>query len=113
MGGAKHNFPTPLKLLYGTNNISISNTKIKYYSTHVWRLIYLINSNKVYTNILKKIYNGSTVIPYIFLGYEVFVYSGLKWLSRTISRWKVGLKFGVLVWNRKIALYKSKQLKKK
>jgi ribosomal protein S19 len=99
-------------MLYVTNNNLISKNKIKYYSTHVWRLIYLINSNKLYTNVLKKVYNSSTTIPYLFVGYEILVYSGLKWLLRNISRWKVGLKFGVLVWNRKIALYKSKQLKK-
>lgn len=101
-------------MLYVLNsNTIISNIKVKYFSMHVWRLIFLINSNKVYSNITKKIYNSSTTIPHIFIGYEVFIYSGMKWISRLISRWKIGLKFGSLVWNRKIALYKSKQLKKK
>jgi len=89
------------------------NLKIKHYSTHLWRLMFLINSNNVYNTLTKKIFNSSSTIPTMFIGYEIFVYSGVKWLSRSISKWSVGLKFGSLSWNRKIALYKSKQLKKK
>jgi len=92
---------------------NLSKNKIKYLSNHVWRLVYLITSNPVYNNIVKKIFSGASIVTTAFIGYEVFIYSGLKWLSRFISRWSVGLKLGSLVWNRKIALYKSKQLKKK
>jgi hypothetical protein len=46
---------------------------------------------------VKKIYNSSTYIPYLFIGYEVFLYSGMKWLLRVINRWNVGFRFGVLV----------------
>jgi ribosomal protein S19 len=91
----------------------LSKPKTKYYSTHLWRLMFLINSNTVYNTLTKKIYNNSSSIPLMFIGYEVFIYSGLKWLSRIISKWSVGLRFGVLSWNRKLALYKFKQLKKK
>lgn len=91
----------------------LSKSKISYYSTHLWRLMFLINSNNVYNTLTKKIYNNSSNIPTMFIGYEVFIYSGLKWLSRIITKWSVGLKFGVLSWNRKLALYKFKQLKKK
>lgn len=86
------------KLLYANhNNVTVSSTKVKFFSTHVWRIIFLINSNKVYSNIVKKIYNSSTYIPYLFIGYEVFLYSGMKWLLRVINRWNVGFRFGVLV----------------
>jgi ribosomal protein S19 len=75
--------------------------------------MFLINSNNVYNTLTKKIYNSSSSIPSMFIGYEIFIYSGLKWLSRVITKWSVGLKFGSLSWNRKRALFKSKQLKKK
>jgi ribosomal protein S19 len=103
-------------MLYGSptgSNKNISKKKILNYSTHVWRLMYLINSNTVYNTLAKRIYSGQSVIPNMFIGYEVFVYSGLKWLSRHITKWSAGYKFGSLTWNRKIALYKTKQLKKK
>jgi ribosomal protein S19 len=94
-----------------SNNYSLK--RISYFSTHIWRLMYLINSNKVYNTFFKKVYTNASTIPYMFTGYEVFIYSGLKWLSRVINRWMVGIKIGILVWNRKRSLYKSKQLKKK
>lgn len=75
--------------------------------------MYLIGSNKVYTNLVKKLFSSTSVIPSILIGYEVFIYSGLRWLLRTLSRWSVGYKLGTLTWNRKIALYKLKLLKKK
>ena len=75
--------------------------------------MYLTNSSSVYRTLIKKIYSGSSTIPFMFVSHEIFVYSGLKWLSRTITRWTVGFKFGSLTWNRKLALYKLKQLKKK
>lgn len=104
-------------MLYANNIniISIKNhSKLKnyYYSSHVWRLMYLINSNKVYNTLTKKLYNSSSNIPNMFVGYEIFIYSGLKWLTRFINRWMVGLKIGVFSWNRKRSLFKSKQLKK-
>ena len=88
-------------------------TKVNHYSSHLWRLMFLITSNNVYSTITKKIYNRSTTIPFMFIGCEIFIYSGLKWLSRFITKWLIGFKFGILSWNRKRALYKSKQLKKK
>jgi len=97
-----------------SNNFNkLNKTKLQYYSLQVWRLMYLINSNKVYNTLSKKIHNRSTTIPIMFMNFEVFVYSGVKWLSRIVTKWSVGLKFGILSWNRKRAIYKSKQTKKK
>ena len=96
------------KTLFKYSKLRVSN-----FSPHIWRLMYLIHSNNVYNALTKKIQNGSTTIPTLFLNYEIFVYSGLKWLSRVVSKWSVGFKTGSLTWNRKRALYKSKQVKKK
>ena len=40
------------------------------------------------------------------------IYSGKRWHIKIINKWMVGFKFGAFSWNRKIALYKAKQLKK-
>jgi len=61
----------------------------------------------------KSIYLRSSIIPNIFVGYSVEIYSGKIWHNRLITKWSVGFKFGELTWNRKLALYKAKQLKKK
>jgi hypothetical protein len=55
-----------------------SKTALKFYGTHVWRLMFLINSNTVYSALVKKIFNTSSTIPAMFIGYEIFIYSGLK-----------------------------------
>lgn len=58
-------------------------------------------------------FTRSSVIPRSFKNLLVKVYSGKKWHARVINKWNVGFKFGELTWNRKLALYKAKQLKKK
>jgi len=40
------------------------------------------------------------------------IYSGQKWQLKKINRWVVGFKFGEFTWNRRVALFKAKQLKK-
>nr|ASY95730.1 ribosomal protein S19 [Stylonychia lemnae] len=61
----------------------------------------------------KKIFNRSSVIPFSFKNIKVTIYSGKKWFDRLLNIWSVGFKFGELTWNRRLALYKAKQLKKK
>lgn len=105
-------------MLYANNiktnkNKFFKKSKINYLSTHLWRLMFLINSNNVYNTLTKRIYSGSSFIPSMFIGFEIFIYSGVKWLSRVVNKWVVGYKFGSLSWNRKRALFKAKQLKKK
>jgi len=104
-------------MLYANNNKkhffkNYKYSKILYYSPYLWRLMFLINSNNIYNNLTKKIFNNSSIIPNMFIGYEVFLYSGLKWLRRFINKWVVGNKIGSLSWNRKRSLFKNKQLKK-
>jgi ribosomal protein S19 len=58
--------------------------------------MFLINSNSVYNTLVKRVYNGSSIMAHMFVGYEVFVYSGMKILSRLVTKWSVGLQFGSL-----------------
>ena len=52
-------------------------------------------------------------IPLILINTSVKIYSGKSWHRRNINKWMIGFKFGEFTWNRKLALYKAKQLKKK
>jgi ribosomal protein S19 len=57
-------------------------------------------------------FNRSSVIPNAFVNLPVWIYSGKRWHIRLVNKWMVGFKFGEFTWNRKLALYKAKQLKK-
>ena len=43
----------------------------------------------------------------------VYIHNGKTWTKRFITRWSIGFKFGELVFNRRVAIYKAKQLRKK
>lgn len=76
---------------------------------NMYNILLYKNKNKINTNI----YDKSSSIPNIFLKYNFKLYKGNKYLNCNINKWIVGFKFGEFTWNRKVALYKAKQLKKK
>jgi len=94
------------------NNSQIKN-KLIFCSEDIWRKIFLCKQSIVFKNREKFIYQRSSTIPKIFVNYEVSVYSGKKWVKKNINKWMVGFKFGEFTWNKKSAIYKAKQLKKK
>jgi ribosomal protein S19 len=55
----------------------------------------------------------SSHIPSMFRRYKIYVHAGKKWHSKFVSRWVVGFRAGEFSWNRRIAIYKAKQLRKK
>lgn len=61
----------------------------------------------------KYVFYRSSVVPKILVGTKVKIYSGKKWTLKKISKWMMGFKFGEFTWNRKIAVYKAKQMRKK
>ena len=99
--------------LYNSKSGITKLKKLNYFSPNLWRSIYLISTSQVYHTREKKIYNRGSVIPAVFLGYEVMIYSGKKWHTRKINKWLIGFKAGEFTWNRRYALYKAKQLRKK
>jgi len=88
-------------------------TKLHYFSPNLWRSIYLISTNQVYHTREKKIFARGSVLPRIFAGYEILVYSGKNWHRRKVNQWMIGFKAGEFTWNRRLALFKAKQLRKK
>ncbi len=88
-------------------------TKLNFCSSYFWKKIYLYNKYPLFKNAEKKIFSRSSIIPQTFNLLAVKIYSGKSWHKRIINKWMIGFKFGEFTWNRKLALYKAKQLKKK
>lgn len=87
--------------------------KLSYLSPYFWKKTFLFQQSFAFKFIEKFIFSRSSCTPYSFIRLYVDIYSGKKWYGRVIHKWNVGFKLGELTWNRKIAKYKAKQLKKK
>lgn len=87
--------------------------KLIFCSPFIWKKIFFFKKSHVFKFSEKLIYTRSSTVPKIFINLLVNIYSGKKWHERKINKWMVGFKFGEFTWNRKLALYKAKQLKKK
>ena len=86
---------------------------LKYISSTTWRKVFLMSDNHIHKGKEKTVFDRSSCIPLIFLGVEVNIYNGKRFTNKWISKWMVGFKFGEFTWNRRLALYKAKQLRKK
>jgi ribosomal protein S19 len=87
--------------------------RLNYFSENMWRNVFLYQKNPIFKISEKRIYNRSSRIPKILINYNVCIHSGKIWNTRFVTKWMVGFKFGEFTWNKKVALYKAKQLKKK
>lgn len=91
-------------------------TKLKkpnYLSYKVWRYLYLLMLSSVHRKAEKKYWSRRTTVVSAFVGDDFIVYSGKRWHIKRINPWMVGFKLGEFTWNRRLALYKAKQLRKK
>lgn len=91
----------------------VKSYNMAYISATTWRQTVLMTDNPLHRKKEKYIYDRSTTISPLYVGMRVNIYSGRKFFTKFINRWMIGFKFGEFVWNRKLALYKAKQLKKK
>mgnify|MGYP003692581247 FL=1 len=96
-----------------SNNMFKKHTKLNYLSAHTLRSVYLIKVSSIHHTTEKKIFSRGGRVPLVYRGYEIVIHQGNSLKSRCVSSWMVGFKFGEFTWNRKIALYKAKQKKKK
>jgi len=100
------------------NNLNFTkNLKKTYKIAHVgpntWRQIFLHVSSDVIGEQDKFVHERcSTITPLLAQG-RMRIYTGRTYITRNMSDYMIGFKFGEFTWNRKIALYKAKQLKKK
>lgn len=96
-----------------TNKNTKLASKLNFCSPFFWKKIFLYQNYPVFKASEKKIFSRASIIPKIFLNQTIKIYSGKSWHRRIVNKWMIGFKFGEFTWNRKIALYKAKQLKKK
>lgn len=107
-------FNKSMALYYKSNSVlKKRKNKLNYLSPNVLRSVYLVSLNPINHNAEKKIYARGSCIPEIYVNQEVVISKGRGFRTKYINRWMTGFKFGEFTWNRKIALYKAKQKKKK
>ena len=99
--------------LYNSKTKVYKAKKLNYFAPNLWRSLYLISTSQVYHTREKKIYGRSSVLPTAFMGYEILIHAGKRWHCKKVNKWMVGFKIGEFTWNRRYALFKSKQLRKK
>lgn len=87
--------------------------RLLFFSNQIWRYVFRYKQNVILKLHDKYFTSRSSRIPICYIGYTLFIYNGKTWQTRKITRWVTGFKIGELTWNRKIALYKAKQQKKK
>ena len=87
--------------------------KLNYLAPNVLRSVYLVSLNPINHNAEKKIYSRGSCIPPVYVNQEVVISKGRGFKVKYVNRWMLGFKFGEFTWNRKLALYKAKQKKKK
>lgn len=87
--------------------------KLLFFANDVWKIVWLLKNKAVVDMHKKFFYSRSSTIPRIFTNYTLKMHNGRWWKKRFISQWAVGFKFGALIWNRKPAIYKAKQMRKK
>jgi len=86
---------------------------IQFFSFNIWRKLFILKKNKFLKPSEKYIYSRASKIPKCFERMVVYIHNGKLWQKKYVYKWMVGYKFGNFAWNKKIALFKAKQLKKK
>lgn len=110
------NLKNKLSVYFFMEKISPRTTKsynLAYISSTTWRQTFLMTEYPLHRRREKYIYDRSTTISPLYVGLRVNIYSGRKFYTKFVNKWMVGFKFGEFVWNRKLAMYKAKQLRKK
>lgn len=87
--------------------------KIAYVSSSTWRYIFLIQTNDLYRSQERTFYDRGSTIPPLLSDTRISIYTGRGITKRHVYPQMTGFKVGAFTWNRKLALYKAKQLRKK
>lgn len=87
--------------------------KFAHVGPNTWRQIFLHLSSEVIEEQDKFVHERSSTITPLLSQSRLKIHMGRGYISRNLSPYMIGFKFGEFTWNRKIALYKAKQLRKK
>jgi ribosomal protein S19 len=95
------------------SNLGLNKLKSRHFNRSIWVKIYLKQIGYNLKTTHKYIHNRSSLVPLEFINSSFLIYNGKRWILKNINKWHVGYKFGIYTWNKKLALFKAKQLKKK
>ena len=87
--------------------------KFSHTGPNTWRQIYLQISSEVLEDQDKFFHERSSTITPILAETGVKIHMGRSYVYRELSIYSIGFKLGEFTWNRKMALYKAKQMRKK
>lgn len=89
--------------------------KINFCSPLVWKKLYVIHYKPYWLrdSTRKNLFERGTIIPKCFAGERIYLHSGKTLRRRWVNKWMVGFMAGEFVWNRRRAIYKAKQIRKK
>ena len=87
--------------------------KISHVGPNTWRQIFLHVSSEVLEEQDKFIHERCSTITPLLSQSRLKILMGRGYIARNLSSYMIGFKFGEFTWNRKIALYKAKQLRQK
>lgn len=87
--------------------------KFAHVGPNTWRQIFLHLSSEVIEEQDKFVHERSSTITPLLSQSRLKIHMGRGYIARNLSPYMIGFKFGEFTWNRKIALYKAKQLRKK
>jgi len=87
--------------------------KLTFMATSTWRKMFLIRYNELYKKKKKIVFDRSSTVPITFAFNSIRIYNGSKLKTRRITKWMIGFKFGEFTLNRKLAIFKAKQRRKK
>nr|APW82399.1 ribosomal protein S19 [Urostyla grandis] len=79
----------------------------------IWRKLILIQKSFLFHATRKLIFSRSSTIPRDLTNRRTFIHTGRRFKRRFLSKWSIGYKYGSLTWNRRLAIYKAKQMRKK
>jgi ribosomal protein S19 len=102
-----------LKTTFNTSGPQKKSFRNPHLGNNTWRQIFLHLSSQVIEEQDKFIHDRASSISPILIASRLKITMGRGYIPRQITPYMVGFKFGELTWNRKIALYKAKQLRKK
>ena len=87
--------------------------KFSHVGPTTWRQIFLHVTSDILEDHDKFVHERSSTITPILSESRMKIHMGRGYIFRKLSKYSVGYKFGEFTWNRQLALYKAKQMRRK
>jgi hypothetical protein len=105
------NVSKDIDFLYTNKNKRIKSSKIRFFSYSIWRQVFLIKKSPIHATSEKVFFCSSASVPITYKNSEIKIYNGKNLLVKNITRYRIGLRCGSLVWFKKMAFLKKSKKK--